>query len=253
MQRKTLSILFVVGLLTFALALPAFAVTTTEFSGELTHSDPFITGDVSNNFACDAPYTPSEGFHYQVFDYNAPVSGLYEYVNYWNYDDIEEDAAAAGAGTKGERSAGASRSDVPEGYLIDVVVQIYADGTFDPSDTLANCLLAPDDYALFELAAGDYDLVVLSYYEDEAGPYYFTITAPDAPAVPCPYPLPGGSVVYDIPAGAPAFYEASLGAGTGFNIPAGTWYVSEFVDDFAKVWISCQGAPVWVPSNAVAH
>ncbi len=69
----------------------------------------------------------------------------------------------------------------------------------------------------------------------------------------CPYPLPSGSVVYGIPAGAPAFFAADLSAGTGFAINAGTWYISEFSGDFAKVWVACQASPVWVPSNAVAR
>jgi len=69
----------------------------------------------------------------------------------------------------------------------------------------------------------------------------------------CPYPLPSGSVVYSIPAGAPAFFAADLSAGTGFNVKAGTWYISEFSGDFAKVWIACQARPVWVPSNAVSR
>ncbi|MBK8027465.1 MAG: hypothetical protein IPK19_40295 [Chloroflexi bacterium] len=69
--------------------------------------------------------------------------------------------------------------------------------------------------------------------------------------VACPYPLPEGSVVYQLPAGAPAFFDADLSTQTNFNIPAGDWYVSEFTDDFAKLWIACQAQPVWVPANAV--
>lgn len=70
---------------------------------------------------------------------------------------------------------------------------------------------------------------------------------------PCPYPLPAGSVVYSVPAGAPAFWDADLSAQTNFSLPAGTWYISEFVGDFAKVWIACQASPIYIPSNAVAQ
>ncbi len=69
----------------------------------------------------------------------------------------------------------------------------------------------------------------------------------------CPYPLLSGSTVYSIPAGAPAFFAPDASSQTTFAIPAGTWYISEFSGDFAKVWIACQASPVWVPANAVAQ
>jgi hypothetical protein len=69
----------------------------------------------------------------------------------------------------------------------------------------------------------------------------------------CPFPLPSGSVIYNVPQGAPAFFAADLSAGTGFNLKAGDWYISEFSGDFAKVWIACQARPVWIPTNAVAR
>lgn len=69
----------------------------------------------------------------------------------------------------------------------------------------------------------------------------------------CPFPLPAGSIVYSIPQGAPTFYAADLATQNNFNLNAGTWYISEFSGDFAKVWIACQARPVWVPSNAVAQ
>jgi hypothetical protein len=67
----------------------------------------------------------------------------------------------------------------------------------------------------------------------------------------CPYPQPADAALYQLPAGAPAFFAADLGSQTGFNIPAGTWYMSDFSDDFAKVWIACEAQPVYVPANAV--
>ncbi len=70
-------------------------------------------------------------------------------------------------------------------------------------------------------------------------------------AVDCPYPLPSDSVVYDVPAGAPAFYDADLNTKVNFDLPAGTWKISEFSGDFAKVWISCAAEPIWIPANAV--
>jgi hypothetical protein len=93
----------------------------------------------------------------------------------------------------------------------------------------------------FDQLGGNYTLNV-------TGPGNISLGTPD-----CPYPLPVGSSVYNIPAGAPTFYDPNLGAQTNFNLPAGTWYISEFTGDFAKVWISCEGSPVYVPANAVAR
>ncbi len=70
-------------------------------------------------------------------------------------------------------------------------------------------------------------------------------TAGDTAA--CPVPLPAGSVVYNIPAGALAFFEPRSDAYTGFDVPPGTWYVSEQQNGYAKVWIACQASMVWVP------
>lgn len=70
-------------------------------------------------------------------------------------------------------------------------------------------------------------------------------------ATACPYPMPADAVLAQLPAGAPAFFAADLGSATGFNIPAGSWYMSDFGADFVQVWIACQAQPVYVPANAV--
>lgn len=247
-MRKLFILLLVAGLAVLT-AIPAFAQTT-EFTGTISHEDLFID-TVAGDLECSAANSLEFYSHYQVISYNAPVTGSYLYADFWYYEGTEEESARDSA--SGRFGGKAGRAAPPEGTVIDVVIQLYPEGGFDPSDPMANCIGAADDAGIFELAAGDYDIVVTTYWEDDAGVYYFEITAPEASAVPCPYPLPGGSVVYNIPAGAPAFYEASLETGTGFTIPAGTWYVSEFSGDFALVWVSCEGSPVWVPSNAVAH
>lgn len=71
--------------------------------------------------------------------------------------------------------------------------------------------------------------------------------------VSCPNPLPDGSTVRSVPAGALAYFEPSLDAYTGFNLPPGTWYVSETSGDFAKVWIACQAESVWIPVANIAN
>jgi hypothetical protein len=69
----------------------------------------------------------------------------------------------------------------------------------------------------------------------------------------CVYPLPAGSVVYNVPDGALAYYDDDPNTYTGFNLPPGTWYISEFGEQFAKVWIACQAQPVWIPVGNVVR
>jgi hypothetical protein len=76
-------------------------------------------------------------------------------------------------------------------------------------------------------------------------------TPPVALVVSCTNPLPSDSVVYDVPFGAPAYFNPDLQSSTNFSLPAGTWKISEFKDDFAKVWIACEANPIWIPSGAV--
>ena len=67
----------------------------------------------------------------------------------------------------------------------------------------------------------------------------------------CSYPLPSGSAVYNVPAGALAFYAPDASTYTGFNLSPGTWYISEFTDDYAKVWIACEAQPIYIPIDNV--
>ena len=67
----------------------------------------------------------------------------------------------------------------------------------------------------------------------------------------CTYPLPSGSAVYNVPAGALAFYAPDASTYTGFNLSPGTWYISEFTDDYAKVWIACEAQPIYIPIDNV--
>jgi len=67
----------------------------------------------------------------------------------------------------------------------------------------------------------------------------------------CTNPLPPGSVVYNVPAGALAFYAPDPNTYTGFNLPPGTWYISEFGESYAKVWIACEANPIYIPVENV--
>jgi hypothetical protein len=78
-----------------------------------------------------------------------------------------------------------------------------------------------------------------------------TPVSPVALVVTCKNQLPIDSVVYNVPAGAPAYFNPDLQSGANFNLPAGTWKISEFRNDFAKVWIACGATPIWIPRSAV--
>lgn len=69
----------------------------------------------------------------------------------------------------------------------------------------------------------------------------------------CTHPLPTGSVVYNVPAGALAFFAPDLNSYANFNLPPGTWYISEFGESFAKVWIACEGDAIYIPIENVVR
>lgn len=89
------------------------------------------------------------------------------------------------------------------------------------------------------------------YWDNEDYVYAENVLCGSAVDAACSYPLPADAVVYDVPAGAPTFFDANLDTKLNFDLPAGTWKISEFEGDFAKVWIACEANPVWIPSNAV--
>ncbi|MBL8132730.1 MAG: PPC domain-containing protein [Anaerolineae bacterium] len=132
---------------------------------------------------------------------------------------------------------------------------------FNPAAAFPNCLAADNSGTIsvsFALAANTtyYAVPFDDTFSQAGGSYTLTISGPGnvyfaGMSSGCTNPLPAGSVVYELPAGAPAFYAADLATQTSFNIPAGHWYISEFSGEFAKLWIACEADPVWVPANAV--
>lgn len=138
------------------------------------------------------------------------------------------------------------------------------EGSFNPAAAFPTCIAGSNsgNPVVFSeaLTAGTtyYWVVFDDTFAQVGGNYSGTVDGPGnitiiGSSVACPYPLPAGSVVYNVPAGAPAFFAADLGSQTSFDLPAGTWYISEFTGDFAKVWIACQASPVYIPANAVAR
>src|SRR5215216_1578739 len=117
--------------------------------------------------------------------------------------------------TNGTWSASVSFPEVPLGNLF----LVRAFGTLAPYNDFSDPN-AYDDEAFFE-----------GYFlcEDLS-------EAPEPIVVTCTFPLPANAVVYHVPAGAAAYFNPDLQSGANFNLPAGTWKISEVKNDFAKVW-----------------
>lgn len=134
-------------------------------------------------------------------------------------------------------------------------------GSFDPVNPFPTCVAADNSgnpvtfsYAL-TVGTTYFAVPFDDTFDQLGGDYTLTIDGPGAILLgsqqACANPLPANSVVYDVPAGAPAFFEPDLASQVNFNLPAGTWWISEFSGDFAKVWIACQANSIWIPANAV--
>jgi hypothetical protein len=236
------------SLLKFVIAVAAvFAIATgVALAGSASFSGTFAGDPTMNVVSISTPNCVAQGttdVRYDAYAITVTVTGLYSFTA----------TSTGGSGT---------------------LSSIYImDSGFNPTAALGNCLYGanngtPNGAVLnnANLTAGTpYYLVIFDDTFGQATPGYNASAegVGDIIGLPgsggagtmaaCTNPLPAGSVVYNIPAGAPAFFAPDLGSGTGFDIPAGTWYISEFSGDFAKVWVACQAASVWVPANAVAH
>ncbi|MBK8029953.1 MAG: hypothetical protein IPK17_10675 [Chloroflexi bacterium] len=141
---------------------------------------------------------------------------------------------------------------------IDSAIYLYS-GTFEPANPAANCYAAsninPISLSVSLTAGTVYTLVVIedSFAQDGMA-YNLTISGPGNVSLPvndCPDPLPGGSTVRSVPLGAPAYYAADLATRVNFDLPAGTWWVTQTSGDFTQVWIGCQANRIWIPTTAV--
>lgn len=88
---------------------------------------------------------------------------------------------------------------------IDIWLAIF-NGPFDPANPLVNCIANFDDSGVVYLEAGvTYTIVMSSYSSGNTGAASFLLFGPSGSATVtphCPRPLPSGSVVYSVPAGA---------------------------------------------------
>ncbi len=140
----------------------------------------------------------------------------------------------------------------------DSAVYVYA-GSFNPANPVANCYAAsnsnPINFAVSLNPGVVYTLVVVEDTFDQDGlAYNVTISGPGNVSLPtdnCPDPLPSGSTVRSVPLGAPAYYAADAATRVNFDLPAGTWWVTQTSGDFTQVWIGCQANRIWIPTTAV--
>lgn len=230
--RRLILMVILVFTLAFVSVLPALAVVS-QLTVELLPTFPTFNRPVSN---CSDLSLIATNTHYEVLEITVSVTGAYQYtdVSFFDGDPL-----------------------TPDGFLL-----IYPLGGFDPTSPLTNCLASADDFWVLNLTAGSYTLVVTTFSNGATGPVTFifdgpgtiTIGQPATEEVPsCPIPLPDGSAIYNVPAGAPAFFAPDLASQTDFNLPAGTWWVTQFEGDFAQVWIACQANLIWIPVNAIAR
>jgi hypothetical protein len=225
MFRKSWIVLGVVALC-MALGVTAALAGSATFTGTLDPSDPTLPV-----VFIDTPFCDSQGIepiHYEAHPFTVDTDGTYTIT----LTDTQN------------------------------IVSMYVfEGSFDPANPFPTCAagnnLSTPSWLTVGLTAGtQYFVVPIDDSEAQLGDSYsITIEGPGnintVVADNCTYPLPTNSVLYNVPAGAPVFYDADLNTKVNFDLPAGTWKISEFSGDFAKVWIACEAQPIWIPSNAV--
>ncbi len=233
MIKRTL-ISFTALLILMSLGVTAAFANSVSFSGTFSPSDPTLAVVTITTPDCKSQGSTQDRYHAHRF--TVTVTGGYNFS-----------VASTGGG-------------LAHMYIMD--------SGFNPAAALPNCIAGasnnPTQLTGVNLTAGaTYYLVIFddtftqdtpgySGSADGEGDIVFD-SAASASANLCAYQLPLGSAVYSVPAGAPTFFAADIADKTNFDLPAGTWWISEFTGDFAKVWISCQATPFYIPANAVAH
>ncbi|MDZ4770226.1 MAG: hypothetical protein SGJ24_13940 [Chloroflexota bacterium] len=231
MKRTLISMLVV---LTFSIiGFSAALAGTATFAGTLNSGDPTMPVVFISTPACIGQgVTPVS---YDAFNFTVDASGSYTF------------------------------SLTSSGTVADFASFYVYQGSFNPAAGMTNCILGvnsgtPKTGSIGLTAGTQYILVVIDDTFNQAGGSYSVgasgpgnIFGGGAVVTQCPFPRPSGSVIYSVPAGAPTFFEADLSKQNNFNLPAGTWYISEFSGDFAKVWLACEAAPFFIPTNAIAR
>lgn len=152
----------------------------------------------------------------------------------------------------------------------DTLASIYImDSGFNPAAALGSCIAASNDgnppatpttlNNVNLTADTEYYLVIIddTFLQSTPG-YNFSANGVGDLIFPsteivgfCSNPLPAGSVVRNVPLGAPAYFDARLDTRVPFDLPAGNWYVTQTSGDFAQIWIACESERFWIPITAL--
>lgn len=236
MQRRPSSriTLILIALLAVSIA------TSTVFAGSLAFSGTFAGDPTMPVVTVSTPNCAAQGLtpvRYDAFPFTVTQSGAYNFSA----------ASTGGAGT---------------------LASIYImNSGFNPAAALGNCIAAsnngfppatPATLNGVNLTAGtEYYLVIFDDTFAQTTPgYNFSangvgdiVLGGASPA--CTNPLPSGSIVHNVPLGAPAYYDANFDTRLSFDLPAGNWYITQTSGEFAQIWIACQADSIWIPLTAV--
>lgn len=230
MNRRHFGLITLVGLLAL-LAIPVLAGTLS-LTGTLLLSDPIYVNGRPDDADCSGQIDDllPDKYHYQTRIIQVTVTGAYDFADL--------------------RFGDAS--------LIDIEVAFYNGTAFDPNNPRTNCFTSQDDSGTVNLEAGKLYLIAITSWDmPNAGKYGFSLTGPGdviqvvSASESCDVGAPEGAVLRTLPVETAAYYDPDLGAATGFNIPAGTWYTYDAGEEFTHLWVTCGANPVWVASNAL--
>ena len=245
-MKRTLLLVVLVAALLGVMVLPTLAQESI-IDGTLGTANILPNGRPDDNHdQCTSPLVtsgPGGNMYYQLFTLTVTESGFYDYVDLRN-----------------------------EPALIDIWVTFYtsAPDTFDPANPLGNgCFANFDDDnppgELYLSTGVTYTLMVSSYNSEandpgdpQSGDWRFSLEGTGEAIVStaggsCPNPLPAGSVVRSVPAGAPVYYAADASTLVTWTLAPGSYWITQTSGDFAQVWQTCQGNRFWIPSSAVSQ
>lgn len=234
MQRRPSSriTLILIALLAVSIA------TSTVFAGSLAFSGTFAGDPTMPVVSISTPNCAAQGVtpvRYDAFLFTVTQTGAYNFSA----------ATTGGAGT---------------------LASIYImNSGFNPAAALGNCIAgsnngSPTTLNGVNLTAGtQYYLVIFDDTFAQLTPgYNFSangvgdiVLGGTSTSPACTNLLPSGSIVHNVPLGAPAYYDANFDTRLSFDLPAGNWYITQTSGEFAQIWIACQADSIWIPLTAV--
>ncbi|MBE2268668.1 MAG: hypothetical protein IAE80_10600 [Anaerolinea sp.] len=234
MKQRFLFVILIIALIVIATISPVFAGSFT-IDGDYTGDPTMAVVTISS------PNCSSQGatqVRYDAYQFTVDASGMYDFS--------------------------ATRPAV-SGTLTSIYLM---NSSFNPAAALANCLAGdntgnPTSFS-FNLTAGTvYYFVVFddtftqtgtTYTASINGPGNITLLNPPTGSAPIfTVPRPASATIYNVPLGAPAYWGDDLGTRLLWDLPAGNWYIAQFSNGFAQVWIAGQANMIWIPETAVTR